>query len=170
MKVTAADYSEGMLGKAKDLLNGSGFHDTEFVRADAQRLLFADSSFDALVSRNLVWNLEDPEAAYKEWLRVLKPGGKLFVFDGNHYCYLYNEEYASIQPKVDASSNHVLLGIKTNVIDDIARELPLSKQVRPQWDEEVLERISAGEVKTEVLLWEGENKRLPVRFVVTAVK
>ena len=83
---------------------------------------------NAVVSRNLVWNLEDPEAAYKEWLRVLKPGGKLFVFDGNHYCYLYNAEYASIQPKVDASSNHVLLGIKTNVIDDIARcHLPLSK-------------------------------------------
>lgn len=170
MKVTAADYSEGMLGKAKDLLNVNGFHGAEFVRADAQHLPFADASFDAVVSRNLVWNLEDPEAAYKEWLRVLKPGGKLFVFDGNYYCYLYNEEYASIQPKVAASSNHVLLGIKTNVIDDIARELPLSRQVRPQWDEDILSRLKAAEVKAEVLLWEGEENRLPVRFAVIAVK
>ena len=170
MKVTAVDYSEGMLEKAKDLLNRNGYHNAEFIRADAQRLPFADTSFDAVVSRNLVWNLENPEAAYKEWLRILKPGGKLFIFDGNHYCYLYNEEYASIQPKVDASSNHVLLGIKTNVIDEIARELPLSRQVRPQWDEEALGRLKAGAFKSEVLLWEGEKKRLPVRFAVTAVK
>ena len=147
MNVTAADYSEGMLEKAKDLLNRNGYHDVEFCRADAQHLPFADASFDAVVSRNLV-----------------------FVFDGNHYCYLYNVEYASIQPKVDASSNHVLLGIKTNVIDDIARDLSLSKQVRPQWDEEVLGRLKACAVKSEVLLWEGEKKRLPVRFAVTAVK
>lgn len=170
MNVTAADYSEGMLEKAKDLLNQSGFHDVEFCRADAQHLPFADASFDAVVSRNLVWNLENPEAAYKEWLRVLKPGGKLFVFDGNHYCYLFNEEYASIQTKVNESSNHVLLGVKTNVIDDLARELPLSRKLRPQWDEEVLKQLGAKKVKSEVLFWEGENHRLPVRFAVTAVK
>ena len=81
MNVTAADYSEGMLEKAKDLLNRNGYHDVEFCRADAQHLPFADASFDAVVSRNLVWNLEDPEAAYKEWLRVLKPGGKLCAFE-----------------------------------------------------------------------------------------
>lgn len=68
MNVTAADYSEGMLEKAKDLLNRNGYHDVEFCRADAQHLPFADASFDAVVSRNLVWNLEDPEAAYKEFL------------------------------------------------------------------------------------------------------
>ena len=101
---------------------------------------------------------------------MLKPSGKLFVFDGNHYCYLFNEDYASIQPKVNESSNHVLLGVKTNVIDDLARELPLSRKLRPQWDEEVLKQLGAKEVKSEVLLWEGENHRLPVRFAVTAVK
>lgn len=56
MNVTAADYSEGMLEKAKDLLNRNGYHDVEFCRADAQHLPFADASFDAVVSRNLVWN------------------------------------------------------------------------------------------------------------------
>lgn len=170
MNVTASDYAEEMLKKAKDLLNRSGFHNVEFCRADAQFLPFADASFDAVVSRNLVWNLEDPESAYKEWLRVLKPGGKLFIFDGNHYCYLYNEDYASIQPKVNESSNHVLLGVKTNVIDDIARELPLSRQIRPQWDEEILSSFKVKQVKSEILLWAGEMQHLPVNFAVTAVK
>lgn len=49
-------------------------------------------------------------------------------------------------------------------------ELPLSRKLRPQWDEEVLKQLGAKEVKSEVLLWEGENHRLPVRFAVTAVK
>lgn len=71
---------------------------------------------------------------------------------------------------MNESSNHVLLGVKTNVIDDLARELPLSRKLRPQWDEEVLKQLGAKEVKSEVLLWEGENHRLPVRFAVTAVK
>ena len=170
MNVTASDYAEEMLKKAKDLLNRSGFHNVEFCRADAQCLPFADASFDAVVSRTLGWNLEDPESAYKEWLRVLKPGGKLFIFDGNHYCYLYNEDYASIQPKVNESSNHVLLGVKTNVIDDIARELPLSRQIRPQWDEEILSSFKVKQVKIEILLWAGEMQHLPVNFAVTAVK
>lgn len=39
---------------------------------DASHLAFADETFDAVVSRNLTWNLEDPEQAYKEWMRVLK--------------------------------------------------------------------------------------------------
>ena len=65
LKVTAADYSEGMLEKAKDLLNRNGYHNVEFYRADAQHLPFADASFDAVISRNLVWNLENPEAVIK---------------------------------------------------------------------------------------------------------
>ena len=34
-----------------------------------------------IVSRNLTWNLPHPEMAYKEWLRVLKKGGRLLNFD-----------------------------------------------------------------------------------------
>ena len=34
LKVTAADYSEGMLEKAKDLLNRNGYHNVEFCRAE----------------------------------------------------------------------------------------------------------------------------------------
>lgn len=43
-----------------------------YCQMDASHLAFADETFDAVVSRNLTWNLEDPEQAYKEWMRVLK--------------------------------------------------------------------------------------------------
>lgn len=170
MKVTSADYSEGMLQKAKELIRQNSSAEVEFVRADAQNLPFRSGTFDAVVSRNLVWNLEEPEKAYSEWLRVLKPEGKLFIFDGNHYCYLFNKEFARVQKEVKKVSNHILLGVKTNLIDEIAKDLPLSKRVRPQWDEVVLKSLGAKNVKSEFLLWEGERERVPVRFVVKAEK
>ena len=45
---------------------------------DAQALDVESNSFDAIVTRNVTWNLPRPDLAYKEWLRVLKPGGVLY--------------------------------------------------------------------------------------------
>lgn len=63
---------------------------------DAQHLQFADESFDAIVSRNVLWNLEDPAMAYREMYRVLRPGGTILVEDGNMYLYLYDEAYEKL--------------------------------------------------------------------------
>lgn len=49
--------------------------DIDFRRMDAQKLDFEDGIFDLVISRNVLWNLEQPEQAYREWLRVLKPNG-----------------------------------------------------------------------------------------------
>ena len=89
--VTAVDYSEGMLREAKR--NAGALADKiRFARMDAQKLDFADGSFDAIVTRNLTWNLPDPAGAYREWMRVLRPGGALVNFDANWYAYLFNED------------------------------------------------------------------------------
>ena len=47
---------------------------------DAQKLDFEDNTFDVVISRNLTWNLEHPDVAYREWVRVLKVGGKTSEF------------------------------------------------------------------------------------------
>ena len=93
--VTAVDYTEEMLEKAKENLGKYTKYGLERVtlqRMDAQNLEFADETFDVVISRNLTWNLEKPEQAYQEWMRVLKPGGVLLNFDANWYGYLYDEE------------------------------------------------------------------------------
>ena len=70
-QVTAVDYTEAMLEEAKK--NAGAFaQKITYCQMDASHLAFADETFDAVVSRNLTWNLEDPEQAYKEWMRVLK--------------------------------------------------------------------------------------------------
>lgn len=79
--VTAVDFSETMLGIARDKLAGRRW---KGMLADAEALHpFRDGAFDLAVTRHLAWTLTDPAAAYAEWRRVLKPGGRLLIVDGN---------------------------------------------------------------------------------------
>ena len=55
------------------------------IRWMHRRFGSADNTFDMIVSRNVTWNLEHPDRAYYEWMRVLKPGGVLLNFDANWY-------------------------------------------------------------------------------------
>lgn len=170
--VTAFDYSEEMLRQAKEFVFSLTQKTPAFLRGDAQKLPFPSETFDAVVSRNLLWNLDAPEAAYAEWMRVLRPGGKLFVYDGNHYSHLYSPDYFEVHQRVEQKSNHILLGVQTATIDQIAKELPLSKKIRPRWDVDTLERLGAEKVETEVLKEEKTRagKKLPTHFAVFATK
>lgn len=79
--VTAIDLADGMLKYAEGNSKKYGV-EIEFLKADAEMLPFDDGTFDAVVSRWVLWTLPDPERALGEWLRVLKPGGTLMYVDG----------------------------------------------------------------------------------------
>jgi ubiquinone/menaquinone biosynthesis C-methylase UbiE len=53
-----------------------------FEEGDAEQLRFVSGSFDLAISRHLLWTLPNPEAALDEWIRILRPGGRLVVVDG----------------------------------------------------------------------------------------
>lgn len=169
--VTAFDASRGMLQKAAERARKAGAA-VETVLGDAQNLPFAEAAFDCVCSRNLVWNLQDPQQGYREWLRVLKPGGLLLVFDGNHYSYLFDERYARVHRPWNERSDHQMLGVDGSIIDNIAAGLPLSRAVRPGWDAAVLEALGAA-VQTKVLKTVVDpqtGETLVTDFVVKAVK
>lgn len=147
--VTAVDYSEGMLSRARENFVEMGV-DVSAMRADAQKLPFPDACFDYIVSRNLVWNLECPAEAYREWLRVLKPGGRLLIIDGNHYLYYYDEDYCKAQEAANGQRDHKCYGVDPTPINEIARELPLSRKHRPSWDIETLLELGMERIEVEV--------------------
>ncbi|MBV6635662.1 MAG: methyltransferase domain-containing protein [Mameliella sp.] len=76
--VTGLDWSEPMLERARSKLP-----EVTFLQADAERTMQPEASTDVIVTRHLVWTLVDPAAAFAEWLRILAPGGRLLVVDGD---------------------------------------------------------------------------------------
>ncbi len=146
-RVTATDYSEKMLEQAESNFAEEGVA-VKTVRSDAQHLPFENKSFDYIVSRNLVWNLEEPEKAYREWLRLLRPGGHLLVMDGNHYLYYYDDLYRRANRSSDGTHGSCY-GVDPTPINEIARNLPLSHERRPEWDLHTLLDLGVGKLQTE---------------------
>src|SRR5262249_20717205 len=58
------------------------------VRGDLSNLPFPSESFDMVISRSVVEHLEDPERVFREFHRVLRPGGKGIVVTPNKYDYV----------------------------------------------------------------------------------
>lgn len=183
--VTAIDYTPGMLEKAAEnaaKFIGEKSRNIEFKRMDAQALEFEDESFDVIISRNLTWNLPHPEMAYKEWLRVLKKGGKLLNFDANWYGYLYDdkkrEAYENDRKNVEKGSldDHYLC-TDIDRMEKIAMQVPLSETKRPGWDVKVLEALGAAQIQVNEDIWQqvwSEEEKLNYgstpMFMVEAVK
>lgn len=77
-RVIGLDISTGMLGKAAEKLSRFG-NRAVLLHQKAMPLPFPDSTFDALSCLETVELLADQGAHFREFLRVMKPGGILLV-------------------------------------------------------------------------------------------
>ena len=73
--ITCLDPSEGMLAVAKQKLPA------KFVLGRAEQLPFPDNSFDFLTMGYALRHVTTLEEAFREYRRVLKPGGKLLIME-----------------------------------------------------------------------------------------
>ena len=80
--VTGVDGSEGMLAHARENAKAYGAHPT-LLKGDFGNLPFEDNTFDLVISRNVTHIITNHLKVYGEWLRILKPGGVLLIFDAN---------------------------------------------------------------------------------------
>jgi ubiquinone/menaquinone biosynthesis C-methylase UbiE len=79
--VIGVDFAPAMLAEARRKAADHGAS-IRFEEADAEQLRFMPGSFDLAISGHVLWTLQHPEAAIDEWIRVLRPGGRLVVVDG----------------------------------------------------------------------------------------
>lgn len=81
-RVIAIDLADQMLKLAARNVAAAGLDERILPqRADAKRLPFPDGSFDAVICNAILHHIPVPQAAAAEMLRVLRPGGLLFVRD-----------------------------------------------------------------------------------------
>lgn len=78
--LTGLDWSAGMLDIARDKARDLG-RDVAWHEADAAELPFPDAAFDSVVSTFAMCSVPDVEAALREALRALRPGGRLLLAD-----------------------------------------------------------------------------------------
>ena len=152
--VDAVDASAEMIERAKANIRAAGAaQQVTFHESDVCALPFEDNTFDIAASRNLTWLMRNPEGAYREWLRVLKPGGIMVVFDANWYRYLVD---ADVNERRVADQSSIMLegwdwdaqatSDEEKRCEQIAALLPLTPVRRPGWDVAVLKRLGASEV------------------------
>lgn len=135
-EVVGVDLTEEMIEQSKAFVASEGMQ-VEFRQMNALELDFPDESFDFVLSRNLTWTLPNLEQAYKEWLRVLKKGGKIINFDAE-----YAKDFAV--ERVEKHAAHVDCSEEQNrQCAQIYDMLDISKANRPAYDGLVLAELGA---------------------------
>ena len=135
---TGIDLTPNMIEHAKHMAAVLGL-DASFQIMDAEEPDFEPESFDVLVTRNLTWTLPHIEKAYREWYRILKPGGILINFDADYCAALEDED------EHDLPANHAHKLVPDCMMqenDSITMEIGAYHGPRPQWDVQLL--IEAG--------------------------
>lgn len=177
--VTAADESESMLEEARRNARLFGA-DVDFVNMDCHKLSFDDNTFDMVISRNSLWTMYNPAEAYKEWARVLKPGGRMIIFESS-WCLEYRRRDV-MEKKIEFRKKHNLPAQETHYAGDmgLAQELDarsmLGNVYRPDWDFNVLDKMKMDILVDEDAwkdLWNDDYKKqfgYAPMFMINATK
>ena len=147
-RVEGIDLTPAMLEEARRLAKQRNL-DITFREMDAQNLAYPDDTFDVVISRNLTWTLPDPQRAYAEWFRVLKPGGVLLNFDAEYAAHVRSHSVQNCKVAPDSPYGHVGM---TDALQQENDAITLSMdigQARPEWDGEVLTRIGFQSCQTD---------------------
>jgi ubiquinone/menaquinone biosynthesis C-methylase UbiE len=184
--VTGIDLSPLMIDRAEGKAERAGF-EIDFRVGDASALDCDDEMFDIVVARHVVWNLPDPERGVAEWLRVLRPRGRLLVIEGkwadNEAAETKRRHSKRFRERISESLKDAIVAISMRtgirpkrlhyrLYRRVERELPLSGGPSTDRLVDLLERFSVLDIEVESLmdptLW-GEPLEFP-RYLISGTR
>ena len=126
-----------MLRVGRDRLLDRGiYRNIHIVRANAESLPFMENYFDRMIIGFGLRNVTDKAAALAAMYRVLKPGGRLFIFE-------FSKPVISLlQPLYDAYSFKVLPWLGEFIANDAASYRYLAESIRMHPDQETLKALT----------------------------
>ncbi len=136
-QLTGIELSPNMLDIAQQR-RAESMPSAELRLGDAQKLEFADGSFDTVICTFSLCSIPDDAAAVREVKRVLRPGGKLVAV-----------EHVRSPSKVVAGIQRLLEPFARRQGDSLTRE-PLDHLRREGFEIETLERAKVGIVERTV--------------------
>lgn len=175
---TGIDISARMLKKAQEKAR-AGHLRAAFKLGDAEAPPFEPETFDAIVSRHVLWTLPNPQKAIQAWKSLLKPGGIIIIIDG-HFS---RRDRTPLQRIWRLGAMPLILMTELRdprIPQDMDEYLPMRKRKRPEADISLLQAEGfEASVTNEVLprkysfisyLKYGHGQHSQHQFVVKGVK
>lgn len=93
-----------MLSDCSKTLERLGIANVKLINATSEKIPFPDNEFDVICLVDVIHHVEQLQESVLETHRVLKPGGKLLVFEPNKYnpvlallCFLDRNEWGALR-------------------------------------------------------------------------
>jgi ubiquinone/menaquinone biosynthesis C-methylase UbiE len=119
-RIIGIDRSPHLIGTAARLAHEEGVGGrVDFRAGDSHTLELREGEFDAVVAHTLFSHLDDPRTVLTEIVRVLRPGGKVGIFDGDYASLTF----ASDDPAAGKATDEMIIdAIVTN--PRVMRQMP----------------------------------------------
>lgn len=137
--VTAMDFSRGMIEEGR-----KRHPELEFVFGDAEDIPFDADTFDAVTISFGFRNVQNPRHALTEFLRVLKPGGRLVI------CELSKPPVQVVRKGHDAYMRVVLPAVARAISSNAEAYGYLAESIREWPDQQTLSQWLRGAGFTRV--------------------
>ncbi|MEN9848956.1 MAG: hypothetical protein RL368_1696 [Pseudomonadota bacterium] len=133
-KVVLADINPAMLQQGRTRLLNEGIL-VDYAQVNAEKLPFADNSFDVISIAFGLRNVTDKSAALASMLRVLKPGGRVIILEFSEL------QVAPLKPLYDAYSFKILPFLGKLIAKDADSYRYLAESIRMHPNQKTLQSM-----------------------------